>query len=681
MVLVVLALVALLVNLLVGGSPAAAASLIPRYRVDPLPGVEVWGLGDPATPLSVDVGRVARGAPVHIEVVRAGDAVAGDPGRLETPSGACRRVGGILCINGDFSECSTCGASLGGLVHDGVLERSPTADQPQVVLSPGKVSAGPLLASAVMVASVTFAATPTSAERTEQTTLALDAVNRSRGPDQVVLFTPHWSGSTRTALGGDEGLLSGGPPVLGTSVPVIPQQLLAGAGATPIPTNGMIISAGGTAVAKLRTFWAAATDSKAVRRSVVLRPQADQPVEESIGGYPSILAGGQSVIDASLDPFATSRQPRTMVGWNAAGDLWFVTVDGRQPGLSQGVSLSEGVEVLRGLGATDGFNLDGGGSSTFVSLPPGGGRTPVVLNRPSDGVERRMATFLAVIPNNRLAFQCDTRPLARATDALPTPIGLPPQPTDGAGYRMVARDGGVFTFGDAGFYGALGEKCLGSPVVQMAPTPSGGGYWMVAADGSVVAAGDANFYGSLKGIPLNLPIVGLSATPTGRGYWLVASDGGIFAYGDARFLGSTGAVPLNKPIVGMSATPSGRGYWLVASDGGIFAYGDARFLGSTGAVRLNRPIVGMASASTGAGYWMVATDGGIFAFGDASFQGSMGARKLNAPIVGMAARATGAGYWLVASDGGIFTFGTAGFLGSTGAVRLSQPIVGMTRTV
>ena len=119
------------------------------------------------------------------------------------------------------------------------------------------------------------------------------------------------------------------------------------------------------------------------------------------------------------------------------------------------------------------------------------------------------------------------------------------------------------------------------------------GYDLVASDGGIFSFGGAGFYGSTGAIRLNRPIVSLAGLPSGRGYWLTASDGGVFAFGDARFFGSTGNIKLNKPIVGMAPTPTGKGYWLVATDGGIFAFGDATFLGSTGALKLNKPVVGM----------------------------------------------------------------------------------------
>ena len=88
----------------------------------------------------------------------------------------------------------------------------------------------------------------------------------------------------------------------------------------------------------------------------------------------------------------------------------------------------------------------------------------------------------------------------------------------------------------------------------MAATPDGHGYWLVASDGGIFSYGDAAFFGSTGGTHLNQPIVGMAPSPTGKGYWLVASDGGIFTYGDATFGGSTGGLALNKPIVGMAVS-------------------------------------------------------------------------------------------------------------------------------
>jgi hypothetical protein len=46
----------------------------------------------------------------------------------------------------------------------------------------------------------------------------------------------------------------------------------------------------------------------------------------------------------------------------------------------------------------------------------------------------------------------------------------------------------------------------------MAATPDGRGYWLVAADGGIFSFGDAGFFGSTGAIHLNRPVVGMSGT-------------------------------------------------------------------------------------------------------------------------------------------------------------------------
>jgi hypothetical protein len=97
---------------------------------------------------------------------------------------------------------------------------------------------------------------------------------------------------------------------------------------------------------------------------------------------------------------------------------------------------------------------------------------------------------------------------------------------------------------------------------------------LVASDGGIFSFGDAHFYGSTGNIRLNHPIVGMAATVTGKGYWLVASDGGIFNFGNARFLGSMIGQPFSSPIVGMTALDgagyTGTGYLVVTVRGELY---------------------------------------------------------------------------------------------------------------
>lgn len=104
---------------------------------------------------------------------------------------------------------------------------------------------------------------------------------------------------------------------------------------------------------------------------------------------PQLLQDGQPL--PIPEQWQRERHPRTIMGQYANGDLLFIVIDGRQPGWSRGVTL-EGMQVkLLELGVIDAYNLDGGGSSTFVYMGK-------VLNRPSDGEERPVATNILVFP-------------------------------------------------------------------------------------------------------------------------------------------------------------------------------------------------------------------------------------------------------------------------------------------
>jgi hypothetical protein len=248
--------------------------------------------------------------------------------------------------------------------------------------------------------------------------------------------------------------------------------------------------------------------------------------------------------------------------------------------------------------------------------------------------------------------------------------------TPNQGYYSYDQYGDLFGFGNDDYLAYLGDPAflnLNAPILSMATTPSGSGYWMMGGDGGIFSYGDAGFHGSTGGMHLNAPAVSMAATADGGGYWFVAADGGVFSFGDAAFYGSMGGKPLNAPMVGMAPTSNGPGYYLVGSDGGIFAF-NAPFQGSMGGQILNRPMVGVAVDPATGGYWEVASDGGIFSF-NAPFHGSTGGETLVQPIVGMLTTPDGNGYWLTASDGGIFSF-DAPFFGSLGGLGLTD-IAGM----
>ena len=58
----------------------------------------------------------------------------------------------------------------------------------------------------------------------------------------------------------------------------------------------------------------------------------------------------------------------------------------------------------------------------------------------------------------------------------------------------------------------MGGQALNAPVSGIAATPDGAGYRMVATDGGIFSFGDAQFDGSMGGAPLNAPIVGIASS-------------------------------------------------------------------------------------------------------------------------------------------------------------------------
>lgn len=105
-----------------------------------------------------------------------------------------------------------------------------------------------------------------------------------------------------------------------------------------------------------------------------------------------IEAGRNTGRTARVAPLV--RHPRTAAGVSADGrTLILLTIDGRQPGHSVGVTLPELADLLLELGAHDAVALDGGGSTSFYLKRPDGS---VVTNKPSAGKWRPVANHLGV---------------------------------------------------------------------------------------------------------------------------------------------------------------------------------------------------------------------------------------------------------------------------------------------
>ena len=107
---------------------------------------------------------------------------------------------------------------------------------------------------------------------------------------------------------------------------------------------------------------------------------------------------------------------------------------------------------------------------------------------------------------------------------------------------------------------------LNQPIIGMAPTRTGNGYWLLARDGGVFSFGDAQFWGSTGAMRLNAPIISMATAPGGNGYWLIGRDGGIFSF-NVPFHGSVPGTGVCTMPVGMQVRPTltGRGYYVLGA--------------------------------------------------------------------------------------------------------------------
>ena len=119
-----------------------------------------------------------------------------------------------------------------------------------------------------------------------------------------------------------------------------------------------------------------------------------------VGRIYNAISGNQMLVqDGKVNPgLDGEKQPRTAIGIDKRGrQLIIIVVDGRQPGYSVGVNLTELAEILVKHGVQTGMNLDGGGSSTLVAEEHG---RPVILNSPINngipGQERPVGNHLGI---------------------------------------------------------------------------------------------------------------------------------------------------------------------------------------------------------------------------------------------------------------------------------------------
>lgn len=359
-----------------GDTPAPAGGYRIVHRDTSVKGAEHLRIVRDDGPMVVNVVRVARNAGLKVRAVLSQDRVAGGAPAYEHTTSMCQRVNCHFAVNADFANLAT-GEPVGGAVLDGQFVRSPVPHHHQFMVSgAGRASAGHMRWSGAV-------SDPGMALLRAPYALGLHGVNVSRQADQVVLYTGHWAASTGTDQAGVEILArvveAGGPVPASKTIMIEPVELRSHN--TPIPPWGIVLSGTGAGARSLRDMWGRLGRGDLPSR-LQLTVHAPDAESASVGGYPVLVEDGRPVYLSANDGFTRSRHPRTIAGRTSDGTILLVTVDGRQPCCSIGMTLPEAADLMVALGAAEAVNLDGGGSTTFVAHG-------VMVNHPSTQIVYR----------------------------------------------------------------------------------------------------------------------------------------------------------------------------------------------------------------------------------------------------------------------------------------------------
>jgi exopolysaccharide biosynthesis protein len=303
---------------------------------------------------------------------------------VETTSSMAERHGAIAAVNGGYFRTTGTyrGEPTGALLLDGKLVSESLDGRAAVGLIQKRDRTEVIFGHLNFIGSVK---TDSGARR------AINGINRPRAANELVIFLPVFHRTTLTTPGGVEMIVRRGRVV----------RIEEGRGSAEIPPDGCVISASGAArdwaVNNLRV-------GSRLRMNMKLTPAESgheglwEQATAIVGGGPQLVKGGRIEITARAEKigekFVADRHPRTAIAKLKSGKILFITVDGRQPGTSAGMSLVELAALLLEFGATEAINLDGGGSTTMVI----GGK---IVNVPSDQTgERPVSDSFLIVPKS-----------------------------------------------------------------------------------------------------------------------------------------------------------------------------------------------------------------------------------------------------------------------------------------
>ncbi|MFD5143223.1 phosphodiester glycosidase family protein [Streptomyces sp. NPDC058401] len=383
---------------------------------------------DSSGPWEVRVVKVAPGAAVSLEAVHGADVQT-----AETVRDMAKLSKALVAVNGSEFDISTGPGHPGYngdpqglyLQNDNLLSEANNGRTALLLESPGVHA---------RVAEIT---TRTQVKAADGASRAVDGINRLPGrilgcggiggdirepdkvpalapwrntvctdTDEVVVFRPEWGSTTPPPLS-----------ALTDSIDVVMdgnwvvQSTRSPAGG-PIPSGSRVLQGIGAGAAWLRTH--ALPQTKLTPTTSVLDSEGKSVTSPTTtlsavaGGGPALVRNGQVFINTTANGMTNvkgepnnnvvQRHPRTLAGVTAAGEVLLVTIDGRRPETSVGVTLHEAAEVMKWLGAKDALSLGVGGDTTLIAQG-------ILYNNPMDvwgtqTLERKVGTAVVIKPTN-----------------------------------------------------------------------------------------------------------------------------------------------------------------------------------------------------------------------------------------------------------------------------------------
>ena len=155
--------------------------------------------------------------------------------------------------------------------------------------------------------------------------------------------------------------------------------------------TGLIVSEGVLVAPPFRKYPSFVVDKKGKHFFAIFKEKDDlSNIQHAVSGFGFVLKNGK-VLHKDNGRLA----PRTGYGLSSCGKYLILFVcDGRQKEYSMGCSTYEVGEFLKYFGASEGLNMDGGGSTTLIVRD---GKKLIKLNSHRNGAERSVGGAMGII--------------------------------------------------------------------------------------------------------------------------------------------------------------------------------------------------------------------------------------------------------------------------------------------